>query len=609
MRLAGTLAALLIVAAAPAGALPAAASNGTPGAGAGAAGAAVETAGTNVPVPDAAVGATVPVPGDGLDGSSTRQESAPPDPPADRLGWEAGYWYNESVPATTDDGLNRSEIRAVIARSAARVERIRQLEFERLPEFTFVNRSDYAGVFEEGLAEADISTADRLHQNTKYEALFMIAEEESYFRVNAQNQGGLAGAFYATQDIPAVNVSAGTIAIIVRDGERPESISERTLGHELVHALQNQRFGDSPYWNLSGRTEETYRANQSLIEGDATYVGQTYDLRCGSEWSCLPTPESQVSPPANFGLTIYSFAPYGTTGAFVDHVRREYGWAGVNALYRPEESPAAPVSTEQYIHPEKFPDDRPTEVTVEHRTADGWRLLDLPNSSVDYATFGEAGIFAMLIYPSYAARQEVIIPPSPRIDNELVRFDFAHPASDGWDGDKLYPYVNDTSAERNETGYVWKVAWDSPEDASEFLDAYRRLLEFHDAERVGERTYRVPEPEFGRDFGDAFHLIEDGETTIIVNAPTVEDLSAVRTSVAVEPQSSAETTTTTTATTTRATTATTETESPGTGDDGTTTDGGTDTTPVAGPGFGTLALLGALALLVAGLLAATRGRR
>jgi hypothetical protein len=191
---------------------------------------------------------------------------------------------------------------------------------------------------------------------------------------------------------------------------------------------------------------------------------------------------------------------------------------------------------EQYLHPEKFGEDPPTEVTVEHRTAGGWEVLDLPESDTDYATFGEAGVFTMLWYPSYQAGEDVIIPRARGSNNPLVRFDFTHPASEGWDGDTLYPYVNDSSAATNETGYVWKTVWDSPEDAREFADAYRQLLEFREAEQVGERTYVIPEPEFDRDFADAFHVVRDGDTVTIVNAPTVADLSKVRTSVEVARQ-------------------------------------------------------------------------
>jgi hypothetical protein len=53
------------------------------------------------------------------------------DPMTDELGWENGYWYDEPLSVTTADGLNESEREAVVARTMARVERVRGLEFEQ----------------------------------------------------------------------------------------------------------------------------------------------------------------------------------------------------------------------------------------------------------------------------------------------------------------------------------------------------------------------------------------------------------------------------------------------------------------------------------------------
>ena len=79
----------------------------------------------------------------------------------------------------------------------------------------------------------------------------------------------------------------------------------------------------------------------------------------------------------------------------------------------------------------------------------------------------------------------------------------------------------------NETGYVWQIEWDTEGDAAEFADAYRDLLEHHDAEAVSDRpnTYRIDD---GADYGDAYYVVQQGTTVTIVNAPTVDDLSGVR---------------------------------------------------------------------------------
>jgi PGF-CTERM protein len=158
-------------------------------------------------------------------------------------------------------------------------------------------------------------------------------------------------------------------------------------------------------------------------------------------------------------------------------------------------------------------------------------------------SFGEAGIYTMLWYPSFKASvsgggpQDVVIPfrnhynfaesGRPGTLNESDPRNYAHPVTDGWDGDRLVPYVTDSSVTTNETGYVWRIRWDSQTDANEFSEAYVALLDHYDAEPVtgNESTYKIP----GTDgFGDAFYINNTGQSVTIVNAPTVGDLSMVR---------------------------------------------------------------------------------
>jgi len=67
----------------------------------------------------------------------------PDDPESDRLGWENGYWHNESVAVTPADGYNESELDAVVARSMARMELVRGLEFEEEVPVTVIDRVEY----------------------------------------------------------------------------------------------------------------------------------------------------------------------------------------------------------------------------------------------------------------------------------------------------------------------------------------------------------------------------------------------------------------------------------------------------------------------------------
>jgi hypothetical protein len=121
----------------------------------------------------------------------------------------------------------------------------------------------------------------------------------------------------------------------------------------------------------------------------------------------------------------------------------------------------------------------------------------------------------------------VVIPVNHFIErgNQLDPYNYSHPYSMGWDGDKLLPYVQNDSASTNETGYVWRLAWDSKEDAQEFTLAYRQLLRHHGADPVFDEpdTYRITEGPFA----DAFRVTRSGSNVTIVNAPTVAELHDV----------------------------------------------------------------------------------
>ncbi|MFC7193519.1 Hvo_1808 family surface protein [Halosimplex aquaticum] len=339
-----------------------------------------------------------------------------------------------------------------------------------------------------------------------------------------------------------------------------------------------------------------------------------------------PDPGGGGSTPAGFhyGMYFVSFQPYSDGPKFVDQIYEAEGWEGVNAVY---ENP--PASTEQVISPEKYGKDEPTNVTFTDRSNEEWAVPHLENGTVDYAQFGEAGLATMLFYPTYASQGQA----SPVVSmqsffnttgpNQVSSYDplnYTTRYTDGWDGDRLYPYVTNDSAETNETGYVWKTVWDSEKDAAQFVEGYRMLLDYHGAEAVDGRanTYRIPEGEYA----DAFYVNQTGSTVTLVNAPTVEELSEVRAGAAPEDSGGEEETPTDTDTGTDEPTDTTTTEpgdvetATGTetdtdatetatpipadggmdGGDGDSTDAPAETTAGDGPGFGAALALAALAL-------------
>ena len=525
--------------------------------------------------------------------------TASENPDEDQLGWENGCWYNESIEVDRSNGLNETELDAVVARGMARVEQIRELEFERTVPVQVISREQF-----QANTSYNSTVNNTLHQNVKWEAMLMVGEDTDAISVQESNTGSTVGGYYSPSEERIVIVSENTTS---------PKMNEITLSQELFHALQDQRYNISAF---EQHTQELHNAKDGIIEGDGNLVDQFYEERCTTEWDCLMPQPSQGggggSSSIHFGMYLVTFQPYSDGPKFVDQIYKSEGWEGVNAVY---ENP--PQSTEQTINPEKYGVDEPADVTVRDTSSDEWRVPHIENGTVDYAEFGEAGLAAMLFYPFYHSdRSQTPVVSTSSFFNftpggQLSSYDpvnYTTKYTDGWDGDKLYPYVTDDSAETNETGYVWKTVWDSEKDAADFVEGYSMLLEYYDAESADERanTYRLPDGEFG----DAVYVNHTGTTVTLVNAPTVEELSEVRTGAAPESEPTPtatdapetdEPTPTATATampTNEPTEEPTETDAASDGDmdDGEATETATPTTATDGPGFGIAVALAALAL-------------
>ena len=410
-----------------------------------------------------------------------------PPPSGDAIGFEDGYWYDDPLNVTADDGFNETERRAVVARTMARVEVIRDLEFEERVPVEVVSRQEYQSDRSPG--GTSTSATYEAWNNQVWEALLLVSEDQNVSDAFGTVYGSSVQGFYSPSKDEIVLVS---------DSETP-TVDTRTLAHELVHALQDQ------HYTLSGgaSTQDGQLAEDGLIEGDANFVEDRYDERCGSGWTCLDEPSSGGSGTPddfNFGVFLTVFTPYAEGPDLVDELVARGGgdWDRVNAAYD-----AIPQSTEQVIHPEKYPDDEPTNVSVRDRSSDEWHRFDLDQQT---DTVGEASIYATF----WANGQ---------IDRSRTPYNYSHPLSAGWDGDTLVPYTNGSHG-----GYVWRVTFDSEGDAREFRQGYVGALRSKDATTPQPNVFVVPE---SNPYADAFRVTRRDDTVLVVNAPTVDDLSKV----------------------------------------------------------------------------------
>jgi hypothetical protein len=198
--------------------------------------------------------------------------------------------------------------------------------------------------------------------------------------------------------------------------------AQATLAHELVHALQDQK------WDLKkrsdykpGHSDETM-ALACLAEGDATSLMLDYIMMPEKTALQIPPDAMRELMKAGTGmgdvqsvphiLRSTLVAPYMEGIAFVHELRRKNGWIGVDAAWA-----RLPTTTEQILHVEKW-ESQEAAITIPAPTAqtlgEGWKRDDEDTS-------GELG-FALM----YA---------------EWMEDDDARKCASGWGGDRTAVYT------------------------------------------------------------------------------------------------------------------------------------------------------------------------
>ena len=402
---------------------------------------------------------------------------------AGELGEVDNVTYDQAIEVDPEDGFTEAELDRLVKRAMARIEVVRELEYKRPVDVELLTREEYR----EWRAERSTSGTAPAWENQIWRGLFLIGEDRDATAVFDESLGDAVQGFYRPgQDS----------LVIVSDAEQP-TVSKATLVHELVHALQDQQFGLS----YGHDTRDAQAAYDTLIEGEADLVTRLYLQERCEEWSCV-RPEVDTGAadddPAisDRGVRLALAQPYVEGVGFVDGVRADGGWAAVDDLH---ENP--PQTTAATIYPDRPIDATPTEVSIPDRAADGWERFD--HEPVG-DTLGAGALYTML------ASNGVIEEGDPT--------EYAHPAVEGWAGDRFVPYRNGEAY-----GYVWELAWERPADAEEFADAYRGLLESQGGLARGAADYVIADGPFA----GAYRLTVAGDRVRIVNAPDRDALGAV----------------------------------------------------------------------------------
>lgn len=241
----------------------------------------------------------------------------------------------------------------------------------------------------------------------------------------------------------------------------PPELQIPVLAHELTHAIQEQSINLKEFIDPSTHNDDLTEAHQSLVEGDATAMmldflmkplGRNlntlgFDIReMIQQGSQMTTANLKIFREAPRAIRTTLTAPYLYGASFFQYFRRQNEWPRIKALYRDP-----PSSMEQIMHPDKYFLHRDDPVLIRFAPAPPsflkkWKL-------VETNVLGELGLLIVL--------QQFLNDENARI------------ASEGWGGDH-YQLFEDGAGHLLLALFT---TWDTPEDAVQFFNSYRILLE------------------------------------------------------------------------------------------------------------------------------------
>lgn len=345
------------------------------------------------------------------------------------------------------------------------------------------------------LFHTDLPPEDAARLEAFYQALGLLPDDVDLAAAYLQLLGAQVAGFYDT-DTQIMNV-------IPMLGDSPGdslSLTEQIIFvHEYVHALQDQHFSLAALEDPAiTAVPDRALALTALVEGDASAAMQVYAqevmtrnplaaLSLLAEGALSNTLALPPGTPDVLGREL--LFPYESGLGFIVALAADGGWKAVNAAY---DNP--PATTEQIMHPEKYmegegPVTRPEWDAI--TAPEGWATLwDVP--------LGE-----------YYLREHLrtLLSPSDAAD-----------AAAGWGGDRF------TLFEAADGARLWLLnsAWDTPEDAAGFFDAYRAGL---------TAAFGAPLAEDARchDTGEGVAcvvMLDTGDTRVVY-APALDEAAAL----------------------------------------------------------------------------------
>jgi hypothetical protein len=380
-----------------------------------------------------------PGPGTGVGPSVSPSLSASASASADQgPGAEPSGSPATDAPSASGD----ADTQAVLAEIEEQVIAIRGLEAAEIGPAEIISRDQLAEELET-LFEEQYPAEERARDNVALRALGLLEPGQDVAELQLELLGDSVLGFYDDVRKRMVVVSDAGLDVEARI----------TYAHEYTHALQDAAFDFDTLEIDAAGEDDRGLARSALREGDATttmlawmfqHLGQEEILQyiSGAEvpdTTGIPSwMVAQLTFPYEAGLNFTNSLAGGdpTSPDFTD----------IDHAYE-----APPESTEQIIDPDKWdPREVPDRVDVPDLAGalgDGWE-------EVDSTPIGQAAIEITLEHFGVSAED-------------------AGSAGEGWGGDRAVI----ASGPDDAFAVAWRLAWDSPSDADEFLAAYETVVD------------------------------------------------------------------------------------------------------------------------------------
>lgn len=317
-------------------------------------------------------------------------------------------------------------------RLAWQVSRVRQLPVRWRVDRAMISKTQFRHYLDQETADPKIKEEIAI-ANLSLQRLGVLGKGVDLERASKDSLTDMIGGFY----------EPGQRKLFIadwaqRDTQRP------VLVHELVHALQDQHFQIARL--LKEHDADKALAQRALVEGDANLFMTDWIVRPkGVRIEKLPQLTNDIMysvSPAAFGMGVVAYDtsrflrrhamfPYEEGMRFAHAFYRTGGWGRISRLFRDP-----PVSTEQILHPDKYPREKPKPVPALGELA-GFTKLDA-------GSFGEFSL-RTLLEEAFGPRQAMAM-------------------AAGWGGDRLTVLRQGPG----DVALVYQSVWDTEKDAKEF---------------------------------------------------------------------------------------------------------------------------------------------